>query len=122
MDDSKTMNVTSGKLTNGTVIAIFAVISVFVAMYGFNPYATGYMHERTTLWQDMLNGYKLDGGEWSFGYFVPIAVLAVGFIKRRELARIEVNSSLLLGGALLRRASHYRVYGGIRPRSPQPFL
>jgi len=61
------------------------------------PYATGYFEDRDPLFEDVLTGFKRDGGEWSFGYFVPFAVGLLFYLKRKELLATPVKPSFLWG-------------------------
>ena len=78
-------------------VKIGLVIAVFGWLLFIQPYATGYFEERDPLFDDILTGFKRDGGEWSFGYFVPFAVALLFYLKRKEFFEVAVKPSFLLG-------------------------
>lgn len=63
----------------------------------FQPYATGYFENRDPLFEDVLTGFQRDGGEWSFGYFVPFIVALLFYFKREELLAVPVRPSFWFG-------------------------
>ena len=73
------------------------VLLVFGCLLFVQPYATGYFEERDPLFKDILQGFKRDGGEWGFGYFVPLIVGLLFYLKRHELMSVEVKPSAWLG-------------------------
>ncbi|MCB1098068.1 MAG: exosortase/archaeosortase family protein [Verrucomicrobiae bacterium] len=87
-----------GQLTNKRIWWVGAsAIGVLGYMFFVQPYATGYWLERSTLWSDMQHGYQADGAEWSFGYFVPFAVILVIWLTRHQFAKLDVEPSVFLG-------------------------
>ncbi|MEM6910835.1 MAG: exosortase/archaeosortase family protein [Verrucomicrobiota bacterium] len=70
-----------------------AALMVLLTMYLLFPFATGYEAERMTVWDNMRNGYSLDGGEWSFGYVVPWAVLVLFWLTRKRYAEVSIQPS-----------------------------
>ena len=77
------------------------IFVVFVWLFGFQGYATGYFSERATLWQDMRLDYTRDGGEWNFGYVVPFAVAFLFWVQRKELLETKFKPSTIAGGLLI---------------------
>lgn len=90
------------------ILSISLVGLVCVVLWGFLGYASGYgrivdgavVFIRTPLVVHMVADYKRDGGEWSFGYFVPIAVGALFWFRRKELLQTEAKPALLVGGLI----------------------
>jgi exosortase len=83
------------------IFVTMTVVTVFVVMFLYFPYSTGYGFNRVPLWASVSEGYDLDGGEWGFGRFVPLAVIVLCWISRRELLRNPITPSVYLGGAVL---------------------
>lgn len=77
------------------------VIAVFCWLFFVQGYATGYFTTRDPLFKDVLQGFKRDGGEWSFGYFVPFIVAVLAWLKRKELGDVEVRPAYGAGFAVL---------------------
>ena len=95
-------------------VGLAAVVGVFIGLYFVQGYSTGLMlGDRDTLWESMRAGYERSNGEWSFGYLVPVAVLALIWFMRREFAELEVKpanwSGLLVVGLAL-----FFYFGGYR--------
>jgi len=77
-----------------TRIAAFAGVALFfVYLFFIQGYSTGYEFERMSIWENMRNGYSLDGGEWSFGYFVPLAVLGLAWVRRKDFMSAPISPS-----------------------------
>ena len=64
-------------------------------------YTTGYGHERVTLSEDIVGGYKAQGGDWSFGRIILPAVLVLAWFTRGRYKDLKVNPSYVLGGLVL---------------------
>ena len=73
------------------------VLLVFGYLLFFQPYATGYFENRDPLFKDILQGFKRDGGEWSFGYIVPFIVGLLFYLKRKELLLLPIKPSFGVG-------------------------
>ena len=78
-----------------------ACLLVALYLYAVQGYSTGYLFERKTLLHDMLQGYKLDGGEWGFGRFIPLIIAALFYTQRKQLLQIPARPDYILGGILL---------------------
>lgn len=98
------------KYFRGDVVALLTVLAVFAALILGLGYASGYgvssgegqvTYTRHSLFKDMQMDYRRDGGEWSFGYFVPIVVLALFWYRRTEILKTPVKPDLVLGGLIL---------------------
>lgn len=79
---------------NALAIAIVSV-GVFVILFFVNPYSTGYMFERSTLWSTMMHGYRRKDAEWGFGYFVLPAVIALLWVSRDRYRGLDLKPSAL---------------------------
>lgn len=82
-------------------VKLTAVVLVFSWLFFVQGYATGYFEARDPLFKDVLQGFKRDGGEWSFGYFVPVIVAVLAWLKRDELLTIPVKPAYGTGFAVL---------------------
>ncbi|MDP0490132.1 MAG: exosortase/archaeosortase family protein [Verrucomicrobiota bacterium JB023] len=91
-------------------VTLALVFASFLLLFAILGYAGGYgkvvdglvdTTYRSTLLADMRADYKRDEGEWSFGYFVPLAVGALFWIRRRELLQTEVKPALVEGGLVI---------------------
>ncbi|MDQ8188866.1 exosortase/archaeosortase family protein [Roseibacillus persicicus] len=91
-------------------LALICAAVVIVSLFCVTGYAGGYgklvdgkvdVNYRASLFSDMLLDYKRDGGEWSFGYFVPLAVAGLFFCRRKELMKTPVQPALVSGAFLL---------------------
>lgn len=97
------MNVFSGRLN------LLAVAAVFLGMFVALGYSSGYgqvvegevIFLRSSLLSHMRADYTRDGGEWSFGYFVPFAVGALFWFRRKELLAVEIKPAVCTGGLVL---------------------
>lgn len=76
-------------------------VLVFIYLYGIQGYATGYGFRQVTLYHDMDQGYRREGGEWSVGRFIPLALLALIYISRKELVKVPPRPNSVIGGILL---------------------
>ena len=102
---------TAGKKGRALWVGILVVAAVFVWLYGVQGYAGGYGREledgtvdltaRKALWKDLVKDYGRDGGEWGFGYFVPLAVAGLFWVRRKEILAEPVRPALLSGAAVL---------------------
>lgn len=74
-----------------------------------HPYSGGYgtivegelSVQRRALYEVMIADYSRDGGEWSFGYFVPIAVFALFWVRRRDLLPNKIDPANFSGFTVL---------------------
>lgn len=90
-------------------LLVIAVLSVFSYLFIIQGYSAGYGQmvdgkvslAKSSLAKNMVDDFAKDGGEWNFGYVVPIAVLALVFMKRRELMSIPVEPSNYSGFLVL---------------------
>ena len=77
-----------------------------ILLFCFVGYSSGYgqiadgnvIFIRKPLLFHVTQDYSRDGGEWSFGYFVPIAVGALFLFRRQELLKTTVRPGTLVGG------------------------
>lgn len=101
------MNLKKYHLNESTFrVAAVAFGVVFLIFFVFLPFSSGYgtvvggevRFLRETLVSQMIQDYRRDQGEWSFGYFVPIAVLTLFWFRRKELLSNEQKPSLVAGG------------------------
>lgn len=92
------------------VITLSLVVPVALfALLLSTPYSSGYgkvvddgiVFERTSLLMHLIRDYGRDGGEWSFGYFVPLTVVALIWFRRKDIMDTAVNPSLIVGGGIL---------------------
>lgn len=74
-------------------IMLGSVVLVMGYLYFGFGYSTGYMFERSTIWSNIRQGYRIDDAEWAFGYFVPPAVLALGWVTRKRYADLRPKPS-----------------------------
>lgn len=85
------------------------VLLSFLVLYVVMGYASGYgklvdgvvQFIRVSLVNTMMDDYKKDGGEWSFGYFVPLVVAVLFWFRRKELLSTEVKPALVSGSLIL---------------------
>ena len=90
-------------------VVLVICLSVFTMLYLILGFASGYGQVidgqvsfiRRSLFSDMLQDYGRDGGEWGFGYFVPLAVLGLFWTRRKELLMTRVDPQILTGGTVL---------------------
>lgn len=80
-------------------VGVCAVVALY--LFTVQGYSTGYLFERKTLLHDMLQGYKLDGGEWGFGRFIPLVIAGLFYTQRKQLLQVPVKPDYLLGGICL---------------------
>lgn len=93
----------------GAWIAGLVCLAVFLTMYAFIGYSSGYgevvdgrvVFNRDSLFSTMRADYKRDGGEWGFGYFVPLAAIGLFWFKRKELLATPVRPAPALGAGVL---------------------
>lgn len=80
------------------------VVTAFLLFLGIG-YSSGYgrvvndevVFIRKPLLFHMGQDYRRDGGEWSFGYFVPLAVAALFWFRRKELLSTPVQTAAFTG-------------------------
>lgn len=81
----------------------------FLVLYAWMGYSSGYGQEidgvvhfiRESLVNTMMADYSKDGGEWGFGYFVPLAVGGLFWLRRKDLLPTEIKPALISGGLIL---------------------
>lgn len=96
----------SDKLTqkDKTWIAWAPLLAAFVTillLFFVQDYSRGYGFVSRPIFQHVIHGYKADGGEWSFGFAIPFAVLVLVYLNRKELGELPKEPDVLKGGALL---------------------
>ena len=77
------------------LIAPFVTIGCLFYLLVYQAYASGYGYQRFTIWSQMKLGYKMEQGEWMFGYAVPFIVLGLLWVTRDQFKGIEVKWSWL---------------------------
>jgi len=85
------------------------VSACFLVLYVLMGYASGYgtlvdgavRFIRVSIVNTMMEDYKKDGGEWGFGYFVPLAVGGLFWLRRKDLLPTEIKPALISGGLIL---------------------
>jgi exosortase len=90
-------------------IGLGMVSACFLVLYVLMGYASGYgtlvdgavRFIRVSIVNTMMEDYKKDGGEWGFGYFVPLAVAGLFWFRRKELLLTEVKPAWISGGVIL---------------------
>ena len=91
----------------GIAIAVFFL--ALLVMWTYLGYSSGYgqvvdggvVYIRKPLVYHMMQDYKRDGGEWSFGYFVPFAVAGLFWFRRKQLLQTSAEPSYWIGGLIL---------------------
>lgn len=95
---------------NSRILVAPAVVGLaFVVLYILMGYSSGYgstvdgkiVASRINLVSEMVMDYSREEGEWSFGYFVPIAVVFLFWLKRGELLSVKISPNYLVGGVIL---------------------
>jgi len=92
-----------------TWLGALSIFSVFLVLFIFIGYASGYgrvvnnevVFIRATLSKIMVADFARDGGEWSFGYVVPVAVAVLFWFKRKTLTKLEIIPAYKVGGIIL---------------------
>lgn len=103
------MKVDFRKLKKSEFSISLSCVAVFLCLLGVVAYSAGYGREvngvvsysREPLIKSMIADYRRDGGEWSFGYFVPIAVGVLLWLRRKDIFGTEVNPATGSGIVLL---------------------
>jgi len=89
---------------------IFLVSITIIVLLFAQGYAGGYgqvvdgeldVSFRRSLGVNMMMDYKKDDGAWSFGYFVPICVLGVAWVRRREWSDVVYKPANISGLAIM---------------------
>ncbi len=91
------------------IFSVVSVLLVYTYLFAIQGYSSGYgqviddevVFNRTPLVNSITQDYTRDGGEWSFGYIVPFAVVGLFWYRRKELMLAEVRPSLITGGGIL---------------------
>ena len=78
-----------------------SIVVVFVYLFLVYGYSTGYEFSREPLGSSIIADYGRDGGEWSFGWVVLPAILALIFLTRKRYQDIELKPDHIIGGLLL---------------------
>ena len=92
---SNSPSFSNGENRLAMAIMVGCVVVVMGYLYFGFGYSTGYMFERSTLWSNMRQGYRMEQAEWAFGYFVPPAVVLLLWVTRKRFARITIRPSYL---------------------------
>lgn len=95
-----------------TVIMLGCVALVMGYLYFGFGYSTGYQFERSTLWSNMRQGYRMEQAEWAFGYFVPPVVLILFFVTRKRFANLTARPSYL--GLVVLALACFIYFGGYK--------
>ncbi|MFM1557688.1 MAG: exosortase/archaeosortase family protein [Roseibacillus sp.] len=93
-------------------IVLGSAVLVMGYLYFVFGYSTGYMFERSTLWSNIRQGYRMEQSEWAFGYAVPPAVLILLWVTRARYAGLKPKSSWI-GLAVLALAC-FIYFGGYK--------
>ena len=91
---------------------LFCAVAVMGYLYFGFGYSTGYMFERSTLWSNMRQGYRMEQAEWAFGYFVPPVVLILFYVTRKRFADIIPRPSYL--GLVVLALACFVYFGGYK--------
>lgn len=87
-----------------------SVLAVVIGLFWVQGYAAGYgsmgtdgevHYIRKSIVAHMVKDFGRKDGEWGFGFFVPLAVIALFWVRRKELLSHEVRPALLSGGVVL---------------------
>jgi len=73
------------------VVSIVVSALSFLYLLLIQPYSTGYGHTRATVWNKMVHGYSMEGGEWMFGYAVPFLVGGLLWMTRDRFKGLEIK-------------------------------
>ena len=93
-------------------IMVGCVMLVMGYLYFGFGYSTGYMFERSTLWSNMRQGYRMEQAEWAFGYFVPPAVVILFWVTRKRFADLTPRPSYL--GLVVLAFACFVYFGGYK--------
>ncbi len=99
----------SQNIALGTALLSFVCLLYLLFM---QKYSTGYGFSRSPLWGDVTRGYKMENGEWMFGYAVPFIVAGLLWITRDQFKGIK-NTWSWLGLPLLLLA-FFLYFGGYK--------
>jgi len=102
------MNSLNKKLT----YSISASFLVILALIFIQPYSQGYGFSKAPIWAKMVQGYKMEGGEWMFGYFVPLIVLSLIWFTKDNFRDLEIKWSWI--GLPIIMISLFLYFGGYR--------
>jgi len=95
-----------------TAIMAATVLGVLWFFFFEFGYSTGYMDSRSTLWWNMRQGYKMERGEWAFGYVVPVTVIALAWVTRDRFKGISPKASWL--GLAVLALGFFVFFGGYK--------
>jgi len=84
----------------------------FLYLFFVQAYASGYGYQRFTIWGQMRLGYKMEDGEWMFGYAVPFIVAALIWVSRDNFKGLQVTWSWI--GLPLVFLSLFFYFGGYK--------
>ena len=90
-------------------------IACFLFLLFLQPYASGYEHTRTVLWERMQNGYSLENGEWMFGYAVPFLIAGLLWVTRDRFKGLQITQQALGIPVLL--LGFFLYFGGYKANS-----
>ena len=93
-------------------VMLCCAVSVMGYLYFGFGYSTGYMFERSTLWSNMRQGYRMEEAEWAFGYFVPPVVVILFYVTRERFADITPRPSYL--GLVVLALACFVYFGGYK--------
>lgn len=97
-------------IQNWVAVAI-TLASAFYLMF-YQPYSTGYGNARFTIWQQMKLGFKMEDGEWMFGYAVPLIVVGLLWVSRDNFKGVKVTQDWI--GLPLILLSLFLYFGGYK--------
>ena len=76
------------------ILAVVAVTGVFCALFGWFPYASGYGAARASMF-GFMSWIWQNNPEWEHCWLVPLAVIGLVVYRRKSLAELPVEGSLL---------------------------
>jgi exosortase len=84
---------------------IVACVFTFLALWSIIGYSSGYgeivdgevVVVRQSIVETIVQDYRRDQGEWSFGYFVPFAVGGLFWLRRDDFLKTKVSPALFWG-------------------------
>ena len=74
------------------LVPVLVAVVVFLLLYVFVPFSSGYGVERVPIGNSVIHGYtKLENGEWGFGFVVLPVALVMLWLTRERFKGIEVK-------------------------------